>query len=460
LTPQTHYKDEILDQLSLRSNVAQFVSFAPDGSLRYARIFGVEAGFSFATKFDAIAMLLKNSTEKSVNVRSFDPSDPKSKEFVYGLRSVGDAVDVVNRLGASGLYTIVNETIDVEDGGVSGVAMGDVIEFAPKETPRCVEKPGTASLPKPLGLRMLETVYGFSPALPFDEHTRVEFSIHPLRRGVKAGHTIIWETERVGESLAVADLQWPNKFSQFIGDKAFGLLVAHLIGLPVPYSLVISRNVQPFSFGRATKTGETWIRTCPIVQVPGKFTTRRGWIDPFALLAQEDPEGTEIGSVLAQEGVDAKFSGAILSSLRTDEEKEAITIEGTSGYGDEFMVGIKPQVDLPAHVKRSVRRLYYRASKAIGPTRMEWVFDGKRSWVVQFHKGASVSYGNTIVPGKPSHFITFPVDRGLEALRTLIEHVRGSDVGIELRGEVGITSHFGDVLRRARIPSRITKAAT
>jgi hypothetical protein len=31
----------------------------------------------------------------------------------------------------------------------------------------------------------------------------------------------------------------------------------------------------------------------------------------------------------------------------------------------------------------------------------------------------------------------------------------GSDEGIELAGDVGITSHAGDLLRRAAIPSRL-----
>jgi hypothetical protein len=33
--------------------------------------------------------------------------------------------------------------VDIEDGGVSGVAYGDMLEFAPGDTPRYVEKPGT-----------------------------------------------------------------------------------------------------------------------------------------------------------------------------------------------------------------------------------------------------------------------------------------------------------------------------
>ena len=88
-----------------------------------------------------------------------------------------------------------------------------------------------------------------------------------------------------------------------------------MLDLPVPRTTVIARGVAPFRFGRTTETGETWIRTCPVEQVPGRFTTQRGWRDPFRLMAEEDPEGTKLSSVLAQEGVEAAYSGALVASV-------------------------------------------------------------------------------------------------------------------------------------------------
>ena len=105
-------------------------------------------------------------------------------------------------------------------------------------------------------------------------------------------------------------LTWPNRFSRLLGDKAFGLLVADLLGLPVPATTVVGRRVAPFGFGRPTGGGERWLRTCPAEPVPGRFMTQRGWRDPFALLAAEDPSGTDLVAVLAQEGVRARWSGA------------------------------------------------------------------------------------------------------------------------------------------------------
>jgi hypothetical protein len=456
MTPKRigHYKDQILDMLGRKANVAQFVSFSPDERQRFSRVFRHPPNVVFASLEEGIHAVMQNSTEQSVNVRSFDPASPKSREFVYGLKSINDAASAVRRLASKGLHTIVNETIDVCDGGVSGVVIGDVMEFAPCDTPRCVEKPGTVSIDRAIGLRLLENVYGFVPALEYGADTRVEFSVHPIRRGVRNEHTIVWELERVGGIVPDALPSWPNRFSKYIGDKAFGLLIANLLGLPVPRTTVVSRHIAPFTFGKSTGTEEYWIRTCPVVQMPGKFTTRRGWMDPFQLLQQEDPDGNAIASVLAQEGVRASYSGAVLASKGDDGAIELV-IEGTVGFGDEFMVGRKARTQLPSDVVDRVRRLHKRASRLIGPVRMEWVTSGDRIWVVQFHRGLSVSFGRTIVPGKPSRYRRFEVSRGLEELRVLTHEVGESGEGIVLVGNVGITSHFGDVLRRARVPSML-----
>ena len=42
-------------------------------------------------------------------------------------------------------------------------------------------------------------------------------------------------------------------------------------------------------------------------------------------------------------------------------------------------------------------------------------------------------------------------------MRELISEIKDREIGIELIGNVGVTSHFGDLLRRARIPSRIKR---
>ena len=445
-----HYKDAILDRLADRANVAQFVSFAPDRSQRYSRIFGYEPNHDFASLKEAIEALLKESVEQSVNVRSYDPASPKKRPFFYGITNVKEVANHVRNLAGEGLHTIINETIDIHDGGVSGVALGDLIEFAPDDTPRAVEQAGTAALPRQFGLKFLRTVYGFTPELDYDLTTRVEFSVHPLRRGVRRTHTIIWELEDNQHAPIAPEIRWPNRFSQFLGDKAYGLLMADLLGMPVPEATCVSRRVSPFRFGKPTGTGETWIRTAPTVQMPGKFTTLRGWTDPFGLMAKEDPTGEFIGSILAQSGVDAVFSGALVST-----EQHELTIEGTQGYGDEFMIGRKLRTSIPDAVTDAVKSLYQKAAEKLGPVRLEWVYDGEQVWVVQFHKGASSSSGRTIFPGDAQAYRRFEVEQGLESLRELLDEVKDTGEGVVLIGNVGITSHLGDILRKAQIPSFI-----
>ncbi|HEX5709041.1 MAG TPA: hypothetical protein VFX96_17195 [Pyrinomonadaceae bacterium] len=449
------YKDAVLNHLAELANVAQFVSFGPDERQRFARVHGRTPNHSFETMGEAVEELLKAAPDNSVNVRSFTPENPKSREFVYGLKAVDDVLSNVRRLAGQGLYTIVNETVDVNDGGVSGVIFGGVLEFAPADTPRCVEKPGTASLPYQMGLRLFETVYHFSPRLSFDRAQRVEFSIHPLKRGYLHDHTIIWELEEVGDIKLEAEIGWPNRFSRHVGDKAYGLLVADALGLPVPATTVIPRGLAPFRFGQATGGGEFWIRTCPVEQVPGFFTTKRGWLDPFKLLSDEDPEGRAIASVLSQEGVEAAYSGALVA-----DHDGALTIEGVRGFGDEFMVGRAERESLPTEVERDVRRLYEEASARVGPVRMEWVHDGERVWVVQLHRGATATSGSVIFPGDAQSFRRFNVADGIDGLRSLIAEASDAGEGIILVGNVGVTSHFGDLLRRAKIPSRIERIAS
>ena len=447
---QSPLKDSVLDRLAEVANVAQFVSFGPDLKQRHARIREYEIDHPFGTVEAAAAALL--SSAGSVNVRSFEPNNAKSREFIYGLTDEQKVAYEVGRLASLGLYTIMNETLDVNDGGVSGVALGNLLEFAPGDTPRCVEKPGTVSLPRELALFLLEKVYGFRPDLSrYSASERVEFSLHPIRRGVRHDHTIVWELEEVGGFETSAEISWPNKFSRFIGDKAFGLLLADVLGLPVPATTVFARFLPPFSFGKSTGSAETWIRTCPVEQDPGRYTTNKGWLDPFQLLAREDPDGTKIASVLAQEGVNAQYSGSLIV-----EQAGTVNIEGVPGYGDDFMLGRSMSV-LPLSIKDSVFDLYRAAAAQLGPVRFEWVHDGEKTWIVQLHKGATASLGNIVYPGEPTVFHRFDVREGIDSLRELIQRVRNVDEGVIVVGEVGITSHLGDLLRKAKIPSRIER---
>jgi hypothetical protein len=448
-------KDQSLDELARVGNVAQFVSFAPSAKglleQQFSRVAGFAPNHVFSTNREAIASLLSASPEGTINLRSFTPDSPRSRDFRYGIADIDEAHAIADRLSFGGLFVIANETVDVADGGVSGVVQGGVIEFAPDDTPRCVEKEGTASLPIGWGLSILRRVYGFEPDIIDAGKGRLEFSIHPKPRGWKQSHTLMWEYETSDTLPARANLVWPNRFSRHIGDKVFGLLVADVMGLPVPKTTVLARRVAPFSFGQPTDSLEVWTRTCPIEQEPGRFPTVKGWIDPFKLLSVEDPDNRSIASVLSQSGVPARFSGAAI----TDRDGKPV-IEGTRGEGDRFMLGQRSPEGLPLGVVADVEKIYADAVSAIGAVRFEWVHDGKRVWILQLHRGGTNSAAATLVPGEAAEWAVFKASRGLNELRHFLAGLP-ADVGVRIEGEIGLTSHFADLLRKTKRPARISR---
>jgi hypothetical protein len=447
------YKDEILDKLADTANVAQFVSFGPDGSQRFARVFGFEANYKFNSPAEAVWALLQASPEKSINVRSFKPDQPQGNEFHYGLTNPQVVISHIDRLLTTGFHVIVNETVDVDDGGVSGVLQGGCLEFAPGVIPRFVEKDSgdpVSSLPKALAIELLKTVYGFRPSLNYPEGYRVEFSIHPKSRGWRHQHTIIWETEEVSEASIQPYLSWPNLFSKFLGDKVYGLLLAHLLGASVPRTTCFSRNPRLglFTFGHPTGSSQVWTRTCPKVQEPGRFSTVNKWVDPFLLMNKDDPNDESIASCIAQEGVESQYSGALI----TDSEGKTV-IEGVKGFGDKFMQGAEEGQNIPASVITALHEQYKFLSTQIGAVRFEWAFDGTQVWILQLHTGRSVSSARVIVPGYPSEWLRFEVGSSLHLLRDLAQKAQTKCLGIKVVGNVGMSSHVADVLRKAKVPS-------
>jgi hypothetical protein len=358
-----------------------------------------------------------------------------------------DVLSALNRLAREGAYTIVNETVDISDGGVSGVAMGGVVEFRPDSTPRGVESPGFAAVPLEWADKIFDIVYGASAELYAAREGRLEFSVHPRPRGWKKSNVLYWEYSSENNTSRTAEVSWPNDFSRLIGDKAYGLLIAHLAGVPVPLTTVVGRRIAPFVFGSDTDSGEYWIRTCPKEQVPGRFSTERGWADPFKLMQREDPDGILLASVLAQRGVPAIWSGAAIEL-----EGGRLITEGVAGFGTDFMLGREDPKPLPREVLEALNDLHHRLRLKLGSVRFEWVFDGIKAWVVQLHRGASSSSSGVIVPGHADHWILFKVEDGLEKLRSLVSQLPPS-TGIWLDRQIGLTSHLADVIRKAGIPA-------
>lgn len=248
---------------------------------------------------------------------------------------------------------------------------------------------------------------------------------------------------------------WPNKFSKFIGDKAFGLLLADALGIMVPRTTVIARKVAPFSFGIETGIKEKWFRTCPVIKEPGKYYSSNRWTDPFKLMNfKENCEN--IASILSQDSVEAVFSGgAIITENRNHD-----IIEGVHGYGDKFMIGRQEKEKLPEEIIDAVKNLNNQLrmnNKFLGDISIEWVYDGSTVWLVQLNQiknnNNSRYSRHIIVDGNPTHYEKVYVGDGLQVLRENIKVFKDKNIGIELVGNVGITSHFGDLLRLANIPS-------
>jgi hypothetical protein len=94
-----------------------------------------------------------------------------------------------------------------------------------------------------------------------------------------------------------------------------------------------------------------------------------------------------------------------------------------------------------------VMEVYQEAFKKLG---LVEVYNGKDGWMVQLHVGGTTADSTLIVPGDPKQWVSFPVQKGLDALRTLIAQTKGNNTGIELVGKVGLTSHFGHELLAAK----------
>ena len=373
-------KDAGLEAIAQKGlNVARFISADPLGDVRFVRI--LPGGGRQATSLDEGIRDLFRSGATTVNVRCFRPDSDKGNPFDYGIASPSEALSIAEMRMADGFHVIVNETVRVDDGGVSGVSEGGIWEFSPNATPRVVETGNVCRLPSDLARGVLRTVYGTEPEIDDSAGLRVEFSIHPQSVGYSNTRTLIWELTEAADTFLAGPAIWPNPFSRHIGDKVFGLLIADALGLPVPYSMVLPRRLPPFTFGRETGSGLWWTRTAPAEPRPGLFSTVKGWTDVFDLLANEDPQGTDVSSVIYQESVRARHSGAAIPTAGGDD----FVVEGVPGEGDRFMLGAEGPTPIPEHVRDHVIQLLRKASAAIGPVRVEWVHDGDQAWVVQMH---------------------------------------------------------------------------
>lgn len=454
-------KDEKLRWLLDRGcNVASFVSMA-NGEVRFHGIPGVPQGYRFASPDEAIRRLFAYVRGTVLNIRSFTETSPDGNPFRMEIGNVEEIIAQVKEYMEQGLIVIVNENVDINDGGFSGVLYGDLMEGAPGDTPRCVDKPGCMRLPRKIGFDLIRILYEFHFHMPFTKADRVEFSVHPFKVGYWSEPQIIWQADESSGAHwpSAPSIQWPNRMSDRMGDKVYGLLMAALHGFPVPRTLASPRRMPPFTFGTAIYSGEPkWWRTAPVRFSPGKFTTRRcvAWPDKYAIVSKEDPKGTDIAADFVQDGIRAEYSGAAALG-----PEGGYIIEGCVLQGDEFMTGDRPPESLPDVVRREVSFLFERLKETFGDCNFEWVFDGKQAWPVQLHLGRIESFQDVIFPGEAPEWMEFelPDKKGLEALREFLPQAKSRGVGLNLIGDVGLTGHIAQLLRGEKIPSRLIPKA-
>lgn len=467
-------KDTKLLELSLNNNVASFISFDKkkeqgETLIRFSNL----KDFCWDDETTrSLEKLLKHSKDNTVNVRSFAKDDmQKSTTFKMGLDNVADIIKQIEKNMVNDLYSIVNENIDVSDGGVSGVLIGDTIEFSPNDTPRCVEKEGVCSLPSNIGINLLHKIYGKDvlKLLDYPRNSRVEFSIHLREQGCEGTNLIIWElTENIDEEVLPEfhQHQIPNNFSDFLGEKLYGLLLAEIIAnANVPSTIGINRFVKPIIFGKETNHRDWWIRTVPTRKSAGEFATTNKSIDLFDFIGNEHfnlnntyNKSLMLSSVLYQQGAKPIYSGA---SIITNNAKTTI-IEGVKGQGDNFMTSGKVE-DLPEEilsiVKNTISGLRLNLHKILGDFSIEWVYDGEKVWIVQLNQISNFIDEVTIVKGnEDTEYIHFD-EIDVNTLRTIIETeiTNKENIGISVSNKIGITSHIGDILRHHNIPSKIIK---
>src|SRR5271163_1799125 len=83
-------KDAILNRIASNVNIAQFVSFAPDLTQRFAWICGRSPNARFDSLEEACGALLTAAESHKLNVRSFKPGATKGNKLAENIDSVGE----------------------------------------------------------------------------------------------------------------------------------------------------------------------------------------------------------------------------------------------------------------------------------------------------------------------------------------------------------------------------------
>ena len=439
-------KDKFIGETT--NNVARFFSLHPLGLLRYSAGMGPMLDLR-----SSLTELKETASDGCFGIRSFLDGKPSGNPLFLHLNDEDKGVEIIESLQAKGYYTIVSESLDEKVTPLfSGVILGDRMELGFGTTPRCVDDPNirTAVLPLKLGKSIINTVFGAELPL-FKPRDRVEFTVTGTPVGALEQRHIVWEVSEEEATMTNTEIGiWPNHVSEAIGDKCYGLLVANAMGFNVPFTTAFVPNMQPFSFGRPKDTGTVYTRTCPATKSPGHYPSQRGYHNP--LYALKHPESLDenfvqsqhvppLASMIVQQEVVAAYAGVCI--FNTD---QPMRVEGTKGYGDNFMLGDSHD-DMPAEVTTKVEAIGLSLLQNIGNGEIEWVMhqDGTL-FVVQLCK-----HKNVVLP-TPEDFVEFAYKghSDLERFREFC-HNHDNSKGIVVTGGASELSHVGQIAKQYQI---------
>lgn len=462
---------ENLMKLAESVNVALFCGFRPvNGQPSFVGSNFLQNSDAFHESIDmesAVKLLFERSHMQAVSVRSHPVDDATNRSFDYWIEDPATAISLVYEYARQNCVVVVNEGIPVETLTCAGVVQDEIIEFAPMDTPRCVELAGVCSLPRKWGENILRYVFGIGLDLESFRQHRVEFSMHKFEAGSRNNRVLIWEVEPAA-AIQTQPLIWPNRFSRFLGDKAFGLLIAEQMGLRIPRTRYFHREFGiEFAFGIPTNSKDHIDRICPTDQIndqgssptlrnqaakPLSFLTqfegeKSGQNDPFKGVAYH---GFKYPSVLRQDWIHPHSSGKTATRTNGDPLHE-----GVSGSGFDYMLGHSPPEALNQVVVRDLDALFWELKSTLGDVEFEWVHDGSKLWVVQLNQSGSLAEFDWIYKGTPDKWINIDGFGSYNEFRKLVKNLN-SGIGVLVEGRFGLTSHKAGLLRSSQIPSKFS----
>jgi len=153
-----------------------------------------------------------------------------------------------------------------------------------------------------------------------------------------------------------------------------------------------------------------------------------------------------LASVLVQEEVKAEYSGTAMPLGAS-----GISVHGVHGAGDEFMRGDAGADAMPSTVEHAVVDTVERVQASLGPAKIEWVFDGAKTWILQLNLITLAA--PLTLPGDTAEWEQFHFSKGrLNEFRQRILELRGSNKGIVIIGNVSPLSHVGEIAEQYGVP--------